>query len=262
MGSGDRSSQDDKPLWFKYIPHQARCMAFLWHLLISICAVALVFAVVYLYWFPHALAMVSGGLQGLTIVALVDLVLGPTLTFVVYDIAKTKRHLIRDLGVIAGLQITCLVAGVVTVYQVKPVAVVHVFDTFHVLSKPDYEALDMDTSILDTFPGAYPKLLYVDTESNAVAFRIKNTLDQLNRQQPLHLQLNSYQLIPQNKQELLSLFHGDNIKSDGGCYLQNISSVYLSGTVCFDGGSLKFTDFIEGGSISHVESLKSDEGAT
>ena len=230
-------------------------MSFLQSLGISVVLIAAVFAAIYLVWFPHALAAASGGLEGLTIVAAVNFVLGPLLTFVIYDIAKSKAQLARDIGVIVFLQLSCLIAGVFVVYEARPLAVVHVFDTFHVLGQADFDAADLDSSMLDKFSGEYPKVLYVESENNLVAFIGQKILDKLNGAVTPHLRLDSYQDIPRNKAQVASILQKTKADNDSDCTVQNISSAYTSGTVCFHPETFRFTDFIEGKSVSLVDDI-------
>lgn len=232
-----------------------RFTAFLIHLGISVVLIAAVFAAIYLVWFPHALAAASGGLEGLTIVAAVDVVLGPLLTFVIYDIAKSKTHLARDIGVIVFLQLSCLFAGVFVVHEARPLALVHVFDTFHVLSQSSFDALDFDSSELNQFSGDYPKMLYVDVEKNYIAFFGRKILDELNGAQPPHLRPDLYRDIPHDSVQVATILQKTKVDNSSDCTVQNIESVYTSGAVCFNTETFKFTNFIEGKSVSLMDDI-------
>ena len=233
-----------------------RFTAFLIHVGASAALIAIVFSIIYLVWFPHALAAASGGLEGLTIVAAVDVVLGPLLTLVIYDIAKSKAHLARDIGVIVFLQLSCLFGGVFIVYEARPLAIVHVFDTFHVLSQANFDALDLDSGVLNKFSGNYPKMLYVDVEKNAIAFFNRKILDGLNKKQPPHLRSDLYQDIPRDSVQTAAILQETKANNSSDCTVQNIESAYTAGTVCFNTETLMFTDFIEGKSVSLVDDLK------
>ena len=236
--------------------NKPRFVAFLLHLGMSLALIAVVFSIIYLAWFPHALAAASGGLEGLTIVAAVDVVLGPLLTLVIYDIAKSKAHLARDIGVIIFLQLSCLIAGVFVVHEARPLVVVHVFDTFHVLSQPSFDALDLDSGVLNKFSGDYPKMLYVDVEKNAVAFFNRKILDGLNRKQPPHLRSGLYRDMPRDSVQAASILQETKADNSSDCTVQNIESAYTAGAVCFNTETFMFTDFTEGKSVSLVDDIK------
>lgn len=233
-----------------------RLMAFLIHIGASAALIASVFAFIYFIWFPHALAAASGGLEGLTLVAAVDVVLGPLLTLVIYDIAKSKAHLARDIGIIVILQLSCLFAGVFVVHEARPLAIVHVFDTFHVLGQAEFDALDLDSSVLNTFSGNYPKMLYVDVEKNSIAFFSRKILDELNNTQPPQFRPDLYREISRDSVQAASILQKTKAETPSDCTIQNISSVYTSGTICFHSDTFRFTDFIEGESVSLMDDMK------
>jgi|EndMetStandDraft_4_1072995.scaffolds.fasta_scaffold21328_2 hypothetical protein len=121
-------------LQFPRLTFRSRARAAAIHL--GICAVvaALAAALVFLLWYPWPYRVISGG-QGLFILVIsVDLVLGPLLTFAVFDTVKGWRHLRRDLAVIGALQLAALVYGLNTVYAVRPAALVFEVDRFRAIA--------------------------------------------------------------------------------------------------------------------------------
>lgn len=108
-----------------------------WHLLISAVIAALAAALVFGLWYPGAFRLLAGG-QGLfLLVVSVDVVLGPLLTFAVFNRAKGWPHLRRDLAVIGVLQLSALAYGLHAVYAARPVAIVFEVDRFRVVSAVD-----------------------------------------------------------------------------------------------------------------------------
>ena len=107
-----------------------RLRAALTHLLMSLAVFSIFVFILVFVWYPAPYFIAAGGWQGLKIVAGVDLVLGPLLTLIIFDIAKEKRELLGDLTVIVLLQITALAWGVNTIYKQRPVAVVFWENTF------------------------------------------------------------------------------------------------------------------------------------
>lgn len=233
-----------------------RLRAFTIHLALSALVFATLLFLLYEFWFPRALFNASGGWEGLRIVALVDIVLGPLLTFVVYDIAKRRAELVRDLGIIAGMQLVCLLLGVSIVYSSRPVAVVHVFDTFHVIRQSDFEVFGVDSAPLQRFEGRSPKVLFAEVEDNPVAFLAGEVLGQLNQALPKHMQVDLYREPPASPGDVRSLLHPNELAGDRGCVLQNISSAFGRGTICFDPETLSFADFTPGASVSFRDSVE------
>ena len=104
------------------------------HLGISALIAGMAAALVFGLWYPWPYRSASGGQALFLLIMSVDLVLGPALTFVVFNRSKTKSHLVRDLAVIATLQLAGLAYGLYTVYLARPVAVVFEVDRFRVVS--------------------------------------------------------------------------------------------------------------------------------
>jgi len=108
--------------------------------LISLCLAALA----YLVWFPGDLIK-AGAIAGFTILIGVDIILGPVLTFFVFD--KNKKSLKFDLSCIVLLQIVCFGIGVWLIYNQRPVAQVLAEDGVHILVKDDAEHFNANIEI-------------------------------------------------------------------------------------------------------------------
>lgn len=101
---------------------------------------ALVLAVVLfcgLVWYPGLLVWAAGMASLTVLIVVVDLVLGPLLTAVVYQ--RHKKTLKMDLAVIVCIQLGALVYGVHTVYQARPAYIVFTMDRFEVVAAKDIE---------------------------------------------------------------------------------------------------------------------------
>lgn len=105
-----------------------------WHLLISAAVAALAAALVFGLWYPGAYRHLSGGRGLFILVVTVDVILGPLLTFAVFNLNKGWPHLRRDLAVIGVIQLAGLAYGLHTVYIVRPVATVFETDRFRVVT--------------------------------------------------------------------------------------------------------------------------------
>jgi hypothetical protein len=133
--------------------------AFATHLGISLVIFAVLGYLIVFHWYPDFFFISDGGWQGIRIVALVDLVLGPTLTLVVYK--KGKPSLKFDLTVIALLQTTCLIAGVYVVWSERPIAMVFSDGSFHSMTVDDYRQAGQEVPDLSEFPGSNPRWVSV-----------------------------------------------------------------------------------------------------
>lgn len=83
------------------------------------------------HWFPDFHFSVDGGRQGLLLLAAADFVLGPLLTFVVFDPFKARRLIVFDLVCIGLVQAAALAAGLWTAHGQRPVALSFRDDAFH-----------------------------------------------------------------------------------------------------------------------------------
>lgn len=138
---------------------QSKCKVTGLHFLLSLLAVAALLWVMLTQWFPDFLFRLDGGWEGLKIVIAVDLVLGPILTFILYK--KGKPGLKLDMSVIAIMQVLGFVYGCTVVWHSRPVALVFVKDSFHVVSADIFKRYDVALSVMNEIPGPYPKQIYI-----------------------------------------------------------------------------------------------------
>lgn len=111
----------------------SRYKAALIHLLISALLVSNVIGVIFWVWYPHPAFEAVGAFSIIRLLVIVDLILGPTLTLVVYK--HGKPGLKFDLTVIAIMQIAALVYGTYTLYVEKPHYMVFAIDRVEFVSR-------------------------------------------------------------------------------------------------------------------------------
>jgi len=107
------------------------------HFLISASVVSAIFAVIFFVWYPAPTFRIAGAISIVLVLVGVDLVLGPTLTLVVYK--EGKRGLKFDLTVIALVQLAALVYGSYTFYQERPYYMVFAVDRFNLVTEPQID---------------------------------------------------------------------------------------------------------------------------
>ena len=78
------------------------------HLLAGLVLISLVFCLIYFVWYPAPFYQLSGGKDLLELIFIVDVVLGPLLTLVVYNQKKSLRERTLDIGLIVCLQLAAL----------------------------------------------------------------------------------------------------------------------------------------------------------
>ncbi len=113
------------------------------HLAISVAVAALVAWLVFTIWYPYPFRAVSGGRELFTLLVAVDVVIGPVLTLVLYSPSKPRAELIRDLAIVAALQLGALAYGLYTVHAARPVFLSFEGNRFRVVS-----AAEIDTKTL------------------------------------------------------------------------------------------------------------------
>lgn len=121
----------DMPLW------KAKLRASTLHICISLLVATLIGVVVFFVWYPNPFGFAGGGLKLFLLVSIIDLILGPLLTFVVFNPLKKRSLMLLDFSVIAALQFSALVYGVNVVYVGRPVAVVFEGNRFRVVRASD-----------------------------------------------------------------------------------------------------------------------------
>lgn len=105
------------------------------HLILSILLVSLTMGTVIFFFFPTLFISVTDFKEVAMIILSVDLILGPLLTFVVFQ--PKKKSLRFDLSVIAAIQIVALAYGVYSLYQIHPVYITFNIDRFTLISAQD-----------------------------------------------------------------------------------------------------------------------------
>jgi len=132
------------------------------HLSMSVAVFIYLAYQIYYNWYPEPYFSIDGGWQGIRLVGAVDLVLGPFITFLIFDLRKPRKEIMFDLLVIVTIQIGALAYGVYTTYNQRPIAIV-VIDQFVVSSTMEHygEALP-STSDLARFSDEKPPIIYSD----------------------------------------------------------------------------------------------------
>lgn len=103
------------------------------HLVLSALVATLAGLLVFALWYPYPYREISGGRELFLLVVSVDIVLGPMITFAVFNRAKPRAELRRDLAVVVLLQLAGLAYGLWTVHLARPVHMVFEYDRFRVV---------------------------------------------------------------------------------------------------------------------------------
>jgi hypothetical protein len=214
------------------------------YLVVAIAILVSVFVVVSTMLFPGALFDFAGGWQGLKLIFMVDISLAVLFLLAIFRPKKPLPLLRKDLLIVAALQLSILAGGVFMLYWARPLAVVHVFNEFHVINRENFNNAELEVPTLAQFSGNSPKMVWVATEDSEAAFLAGAFLSGLNGKTASNLRVDEYKALPATEAELKIIVRLKQIKSDD-CWRVNISSNYESGSVCYNWPEQKFSDFSE-----------------
>jgi hypothetical protein len=114
--------------------------------------VGLLMLLMFALWYPEPWFSYDGGWHVFRLILLVDVVLGPTMTLVVFR--RGKRELRRDLAIIGALQIAALAYGAVIMFMYRPAFVVYAENNFFTVPWPEVRHGTRDLARLDALAGA------------------------------------------------------------------------------------------------------------
>jgi hypothetical protein len=117
------------------------------HLVISAAVTLFAAILVFCIWYPGYFRSVAGGTGLFLLITGVDIVLGPLLTFAVFDTRKGWPQLRRDLVMIALIQATALAYGLHTVFAVRPIAMVFEVDRFRIVTSDGVYRPELSTAL-------------------------------------------------------------------------------------------------------------------
>jgi hypothetical protein len=124
-----------------------RVRAAVLHLGASVLMASLAALLVFMVWYPSPFAAVTQVGPVFVMLVGIDIVVGPALTLVIAKPTKPRAELIRDLSVIAALQLAALGFGLHSVAAARPVALVFEVDLLRLVT-----VNQIDESLLSEAP--------------------------------------------------------------------------------------------------------------
>jgi hypothetical protein len=104
-------------------------------------------------WYPYPYREISGGRELFLILVTVDVILGPLITLTIFNLAKPRKELRRDLAIVGLIQLLALGYGMWTVFVARPVHLVFEIDRFRVV-----HAIDVPSDLMDRVPAGIDAL--------------------------------------------------------------------------------------------------------
>jgi len=123
------------------------------HFSISLSIAALAALLVFFVWYPYPYRQISGGRELFLILVTVDVILGPLLTFSIFDRRKSRRALAFDFTAIGATQLAALGYGLWVVSVARPVHLVFEYDRFRVV-----HAVEVPRNLLPKTPAGIDAL--------------------------------------------------------------------------------------------------------
>lgn len=120
-------------------PKLGALRASLIHAVCSVSMALFMAALVFGFWYPFPYSEFSGGKDLFLLIMAVDVVCGPLLTLVIYNKLKPQAELRRDIALVVIIQLLALAYGFGTVWEARPLYLVHEIDRFKVIALPDID---------------------------------------------------------------------------------------------------------------------------
>jgi len=218
----------------------SRWKATIVHLFVSAIVLIVILIITSKFWYPRELIH-AGAIDGLKIIVGVDIILGPMLTLIIFDIAK--KSLKFDLTVIALIQFSCLAFGIWLLYNERPVIQILADNGVHLIANSELELYELklpeDNST--TNPPAY--LLDLPEDWSSLP-GLKLTTEFVSKKpfhfrQDLHIDFSSIDKtkVDQRIKKIL-----DNLKAESenqgqtkdGCVWLPVYSIHTYGSACLN----------------------------
>lgn len=120
------------------VTFKERLIVFSYHLTFSVLLLLVSMILIFYIWYPGALKYATGVLTVYTMLLVIDLILGPVLTALVYK--KHRIKFIFDMSIILIIQLSAFIFGLYTLEKGRPAWLVFVIDDFEIVAKSDLAA--------------------------------------------------------------------------------------------------------------------------
>jgi hypothetical protein len=138
---------------------KSKITAFLIHIGLSVFIISTFLAIVWFVWYPEPFFELEGGWSVVAILAMVDIIIGPLLTFIVFN--PEKKELYFDLAVIAVLQLSAFGYGSFTIFTERPLYVAYSEEGFSIIPAASINTDELtDKSLKNGFFDS-PRFVYI-----------------------------------------------------------------------------------------------------
>jgi hypothetical protein len=129
---------------FNHLKQLSRMKAFTLHIFASALVLLLMFAIVRIVWYPGQLFLAANGVDIMTIIVLVDLVLGPLIMLIIFN--PKKASLKFDVSCVLIFQLLFLAYGFWSVFIARPAYIALVDNQFILVTANEIDPVDQEKS--------------------------------------------------------------------------------------------------------------------
>lgn len=189
------------------------------HLLISLVFTVFIISIVFFIWYQNPLAKAIGVTHIFLMILVIDVILGPTLSFIVYK--EGKKSLKFDLFVIILIQLLALIYGIFTIEQGRPVWLVYNVDRFELIRKNEVIDDKLNQAKLEFQNTSWLKYQYagvklstqIDQKNEDLFIEVINGVSIAHRPER-YVPLEQVKLQIQQRAQVLSVLNQFNAKED------------------------------------------------
>jgi hypothetical protein len=128
------------------------------HSIVSLFVALSMAVLIFGLWYPDALSEMVSGIKLFMLIVLVELVLGPLMSLIIFNPSKPQKELILDYAVIAAVQLSALAYGLSSVVDSRPIFLVFVLDRIEVVSAIEVDSNELRAANI-SLPWFGPKLI-------------------------------------------------------------------------------------------------------
>ena len=121
-----------------------RLKAFSLHLLSSAAVLTLILGSLYFGWYRWPGWHLTDVTRVVLVMVCVDVVLGPTLTFIIANKNKPRRELVRDIGIIVAVQLCALIYGSASLWSGRPLYYAFSVNVLQLVQAYDIDAAEAE----------------------------------------------------------------------------------------------------------------------
>jgi len=213
------------------------------HLAISLFFIVLLFIIITQWWYPGQLFIV-GALYGMKILVGADLILGPVLTFVVYQ--KQKKTLKLDLTCIAVIQMLFFLFGSWLIFNERPIAQIINHEGVYLIASSDVNYFNV--VIPEVSNDLKPPFFFMDLPSSLSEINAMEVVSEFISEKPLiyrtELFINSNEVSQGRYKERLDLVSSANtieinsklheVSKSKNCDWVPLKSKHITGLACVE----------------------------